>query len=275
MSKLMSLGQVALIAIVLAGCATEPPLLVGRFIKGIPQPNQWKEFLAQAEHGQIEEVRDDGADSSVSVNLIDYQFGPVGETHSTNATSSEIFKGKFRPEAKTSYARIRKEKTTDIETLLNALPTDAQMTRQHHELVAKDSNHQNHVARIVEETRNVTVNAWLYWVSRQGDDDYHLILGDTSELSSRTVFMNAEISGLPPDKPTRQPFVRLRDELRNVLATSQNKKGAFIHPVAVRVTGSLLWDGEHRNPHNVGPIKPVDLRPKKAWEIHPIRAFVH
>ena len=277
MAKSMSLGHGALIALALAlaGCATEPPLFVGRYIKGIPQPNQWKKFLAQAERGQIEEVRDDTAEPSVSVHLINYQFGPVGATHPTGATSSEIFKGKFRPEAKTSYARIRKEKTTDVDSLLKALPTDAQMTQQHHELVAKDSNHQNHVPRIAEEKRNVTVNAWLYWVSRQTDDDYHLILGDTSELSSKTVFMNAEISGLPPDKPTGQPFVRLRDDLRKVLATTPNKNGAFNHPLPVRITGSLLWDGEHRNPHNVGPKKPVDLRPKKAWEIHPIRNFVH
>jgi hypothetical protein len=277
MVKSVSLAQVALIAMVLAlaGCATEPPLFVGPLIKGIPRPNQWKKFLAQAEHGQIEEVRDDTAEPSIGVHLMNYQFGPVGATRSTGATSSEIFKGKFRPEAKTSYARIRKEKTTDIDTLLNALPTDAQMTQQHHELVAKDSNHQNHVPRIAEEKRSVTVNAWLYWVSRQSDDDYHLILGDTSELSSKTLFMNAEISGLPPDKPTRQPFVRLRDDLRKMLATTPNKNGAFIHPVTVRITGSLLWDGEHRNPHNVGPKKPVNLRPKKAWEIHPIRVFVH
>jgi hypothetical protein len=38
----------------------------------------------------------------------------------------------------------------------------------------------------------------------------------------------------------------------------------------VRIAGSLLWDGEHRNPHNVGPKHPLDLRPKKAWEVHPI-----
>ena len=277
MAELISLARVALIALglALAGCATEPPLLIGRYIKGIPEPNQWKKFLAQAERGQIEEVRDEEVEPSVGMHWINYQFGQVGAAHPTSATLSEIFKGKFRPEAKTSYARVRKEKTTDVESLLNALPTDAAMTQQHHDLVAKDSNHQNHVPRIAEEKRSVTVNAWLYWVSRQSDDDYHLILGDTSELSSKTVFMNAEISGLPPDKPTRQPFVRLRDELRNILATSPNKNGAFDNPLPVRITGSLLWDGEHRNPHNVGPIKPLDLRPKKAWEIHPIRALVH
>ena len=275
MAKLVSLTGVALLALVLVGCVTEPPLLVGRFVKGIPQPDRWKEFLARAERGEIREVRDESGESSIEVHWIDYQFGQVGAKHTSGATASEIFKGKFRPEAKTSYARAHKEKITEVESLLNGLPTDAQMTQQHHELVAKDSNHQNHVPRAPEEKRNVTVNAWLYWVSRQRDDDYHLILGDTSELTSKTIFMNAEISGLPPDRPTRQPFVRLRDELKKALATRPNKNGAFVDPLPVRVTGSLLWDGEHRNPHNVGPIKPIDMRPTKAWEIHPIRALLH
>jgi len=121
----------------------------------------------------------------------------------------------------------------------------------------------------------VTVKAWLYWVGSQSDNDYHCILGDTSELSSQTVFMNAEVSGLPTAKSKQQAFVKLRENFRQLIATAPNKKGAFVTPVPVRVTGSLLWDGEHRNPNNVGPKKPVDIRPKKAWEIHPIHDFVH
>ncbi len=275
LAKLVSIAQVALLSLALVGCATQA-VESERHVKGTPQPNQWKEFLERAERGKIEEVRDEPAEPSTTVHWIDYQFGPVGTAvDPPAATGSEVFKGKFRPEAKTSYARSAKEKVTDVESLLNGLPTDAQMTEQHHELVAKDKNHQNHVPRIPAETRNVTVKAWLYWVGHQSDDDYHLILGDTSELTSQTVFMNAEISGLPPGKPSQQPFVRLRDDLRKVLAISPNKKGAFVNPLPVRVTGSLLWDGEHRNPHNVGPKKPVDIRPKKAWEIHPIHDLVH
>jgi hypothetical protein len=44
--------------------------------------------------------------------------------------------------------------------------------------------------------------------------------------------------------------------------------GLFGSPV--RVSASLLLDGEHRNPRNCGPKKPVDIRPKQAWEIHPV-----
>jgi hypothetical protein len=276
MAKLVRIAPVALICLALVGCATQPPLQTERLVKGTPQPNKWEEFLAQAERGEIEEVRDDTVERPVEIHWISYQFAPVGRTTPHPAAArSDVFKGKFRPEVKTSYTRAHKEKVTDVASLLSDLPSDAKMTKLHHSLVAKDSKHQNHEPRIPDEKRNVTVHAWLYWVGRQGDNDYHLILGGTSELSSGTMFMNAEISGLPPAKPNKQPFVRLRDELTKVLATSPNKKGAFVHPVAVRITGSLLWDGEHRNPHNVGPKKPVDIRPKKAWEIHPIHDFVH
>jgi hypothetical protein len=82
--------------------------------------------------------------------------------------------------------------------------------------------------------------------------------------------MNAEVSGLPPARPTQQPFVGMRQKLRQLITDNANKKGAFITPVPMRITGSLLWDGEHRNPHNVGPQKPLDIRPTKAWEMHPI-----
>src|SRR5256885_8021512 len=124
MAKPASFAQATLLALALAlaGCVTEPPLQIGRYIKGIAQPGRWKEFLAQAERGQIEEIRDEPIEPSLNVHWIDRQFGQVGATHSRGAIDSEIFKGKFRLEAKTSYARARKETATDIESLLNALP---------------------------------------------------------------------------------------------------------------------------------------------------------
>lgn len=252
------------------------PLEMGRLVKGLPLPDRWNEFLASADRGEIEEVADEPDEDFASVDWSGYQLGLVRKAAGARAaTGSEVFKGKFRPEAKTSYSTAPKESVTVVDSLLNGLPTDAQMTAQHHELVAKDSKHGSHAGRINQEQRNVTVKAWLYWVGSQSDNDYHCILGDTSELSSQTVFMNAEVSGLPKAKSNQQAFVKLRENFRQLIATAPNKKGAFVTPVPVRVTGSLLWDGEHRNPNNVGPKKPVDIRPKKAWEIHPIHDFVH
>ena len=226
-------------------------------IKGVPQPERWAAFVKSAGEGKIEQV----SDQPYPVPLL------------RGAAASEIFNGKFRAEAKTSYSKGRKEQATDIESLLKKLPTDVQMTNEHPELIAKDKNHQNHQPRIDREQRNVTVKAWMYWVGHQGDNDYHVILGNTSQLTSATVFMNAEISGLPPVGSNQQPFVGLRSTLKSTLAAHPNKNGAFVTPLPVGITGSLLWDGEHRNPNNVGPKKPVDIRPRKAWEIHPIHDF--
>ena len=226
-------------------------------VKGVPQPKRWAEFVKSASEGKVLQVPD--------------EVYPLPRLRA--AAASETFNGKFRAEAKTSYSTARKERTTDIGSLLTKLPTDAQMTNEHHELVAKDKNHQNHQPRIDREQRNVTVKAWLYWVARQTDNDYHMIVGDTSQLTSQTVFMNTEISGLPLGGSNQQPFLGLRSTLRSTLATYPNNNGAFVTPLPVGITGSLLWDGEHRNPNNVGPTKPLDIRPKKAWEIHPIHDF--
>jgi hypothetical protein len=268
----------ALILLTMAGCATKPlgtaiPVTHGQHIKGTPQPNRWKMFLEKAERGDIEEVPDDEdtADDPNTFGLVTVHRGKTksAKTHSNTKARSENFTGKFRPEAKTSYARGSKGRATDIDSLLQNLPSDADMTRSNPELV-KMTNHANHELRIQLERRNVMVNAWLYWEGRQRDNDYHLILGDTSELTDQTIFMNAEISALPKGKPNARPFVGLRSELKQLIATHPNKRGAFVTPVPVDIAGSLLWDGEHRNPNNVGPKKPVDIRPKKAWEIHPI-----
>jgi len=56
--------------------------------------------------------------------------------------------------------------------------------------------------------------------------------------------------------------------IRAILANHENANGLFVQPVPVTVTGSLLWDGEHRSPTSVGP---EGLQPAKAWEIHPIK----
>jgi hypothetical protein len=267
--SIVFVASLTLLALMLTDCAT-PRIEKEQHVTGIRQPNRWQEFVARADRGEIEEVSDDSEERKITFHRVSPRAGAVRAAQARAATQLDVFKGKFRPEAKTSYATRKNEKLTSVDTLMSSLPTDMQMTQQHYELVAKDKNRQNHQPRIDLETRNVTVKTWLYWVGQQMDNDYHLILGDTSELTSTTVFMNGEVSGLPPARPSQPPFMDLRQKLRQLIADNANKKGAFITPVPIQITGSLLWDGEHRNPHNVGPKKPVDIRPTKAWEIHPI-----
>jgi hypothetical protein len=74
--------------------------------------------------------------------------------------------------------------------------------------------------------------------------------------------------GLRSAKPTRSPFPQRRADIRAILQKHDNADGLFVHPVPVTGSGSLLWDGEHRFPNNVGA---EGVMPTKAWEIHPIK----
>ncbi len=139
------------------------------------------------------------------------------------------------------------------------------MAQQFPKLLVKRGNV---TPRVALEKRSVKVPAWIYWVSPESDHDFHVILGSTAQLTSTTIFMNSEISGLPAASPSRSPFPQMRRDIRKILANHKNENGLFVKPVAVRVSGSLLWDGEHPAPNNVGP---EGLRPTKAWEIHPIK----
>ena len=65
-----------MLSVALAGCATEP-LETERHVKGTPQPDRWKEFLAQAERGKIEQIADEPEESSISVHWIDYHLAQV------------------------------------------------------------------------------------------------------------------------------------------------------------------------------------------------------
>ena len=179
---------------------------------------------------------------------------------------SDFFEGSFRAEAKTSFATAAGQ-NADIGSLISGLPSDKQMAKVYPQLLPHGSTG-NHEGRVALERRNVRVNAWIYWVQREGDNDFHVVLGDTSELSSGTTFMNAEICGLPSAHPDRAPFVALRQRIEQLLTNHENRNGLLKAPVAVTIKGSLLWDGEHRYPSTVGPKGLPKLR--QAWEIHPI-----
>ena len=163
-------------------------------LTGIPQPDRWREFVARAAQGEIEEVSDGPEEHVITSHGVSPRGRAVPAVRARAATPSEVFSGAFRPEAKTSYLTGKTGKLAQVDTLMRSLPTDMQMTQMHPELITKDKNHQNHEPRIDLETRNVTVKAWLYWVGHQADNDFHLVLGDTSELTSTTVFMNSEVS---------------------------------------------------------------------------------
>ncbi|MEP6698195.1 MAG: hypothetical protein ABJB09_00550 [Verrucomicrobiota bacterium] len=225
---------------------------------GIPLPGRYAALLAKSHFAPLPEAHGERT-----------KLPPQSARLSVRAGgNSEIFAGSYRAAAKTSFAAGVSGRVRTLDSLFDALPDDTQMARQFPKLLRKSGNV---TERVLSEKRNVNVQAWIYWVRPESDRDFHVILGSTPQLTTTTVFMNSEVSGLPAAHPTKSPFPARRSDIRTILASHRNENGLFREPVEVRVTGSLLWDGEHRAPNNVGP---RELRPSKAWEIHPIRQIV-
>jgi hypothetical protein len=240
---------VSLVALV---AAATPP----RAAAGVPQPKQYAALLAKARAGTLEVIHGEPATTPKLFALKARAHGP---------STSENFSGSFRATAKTSFVSGQVETLGTLDSLFAPLPQDNKMTQQFPKLVMKTSNDS---PRVAPEKRSVNVSAFIYWVAPESDNDFHVILGSTPQLTSTTIFMNSEVSGLPTANPKTSPFPQRRADIRAILAKHQNVNGLFVTPVPVQVSGSLLWDGEHRSPNNVGP---KGLRPTKAWEIHPIK----
>ncbi|MEY2562246.1 MAG: hypothetical protein QOH88_439 [Verrucomicrobiota bacterium] len=223
---------------------------------GVPQPKLYAALLAKARAGTLRVVPGEAPAPR-----------PLAMAAGKRAGSgSEIFPPtSYRAAAKTSFESGPVETFATLDALFTPLPADSKMSKDFPKLVVKKGNVS---PRVPLEKRNVKIPAFIYWVAPESDHDFHVILGSTSELTSTTRFMNSEISGLPSANPTKSPFPQRRSDIRAMLKKHENVDGLFVKPVPVSVTGTLLWDGEHRAPHNVGP---EGLRPTKAWEIHPIK----
>jgi hypothetical protein len=163
---LSSFAGLTLLALGLTDCATRGTEKEQQ-VPGILQPDRWREFVARADRGEIEEVSDGPEEREITFHGVSPRGGAVLTARARAAKQPDVFNGAFRPEAKTSYATRKTEKLTQVDTLIRSLPTDMQMTQMHPELVTKDKNHQNHEPRIDLETRNVTCQgmALLGWTS--------------------------------------------------------------------------------------------------------------
>ncbi|HYJ07116.1 MAG TPA: hypothetical protein VEX43_18440 [Chthoniobacterales bacterium] len=255
----------------LAGCAAPRPTApsVSQADRGIPQPDRYAALLAKAERGALRITRGETAEAPPALMDRPASRAMMDRAPADAAPApANVFTGKYRKTAKTTFTSARVETFRSLETLFEPLTPDHVMVAQFPQLKGTRGND---TARVAPERRNVKVRAWLYWAARESDRDFHVILGNTAQLTSATLFMNTEVSGLPEANPTKRPFPQQQSDIRAILAKHRHKRGLFVTPVPVEVTGSLLWDGEHRAPHTVGP---EGLRPTKAWEIHPIKKIV-
>jgi len=190
-------------------------------------------------------------------------FDPLTAAGSSDALKAR-FRGTDRKGAKTSIAPGSTQTFETLVPLVASLPADEEMLN-HSPAIERNTQ-----TRATEEQRNVRVNAWIYAMKYEADQDWHMIIGTDPSASGTATFFNAEISGLPP--ATADSFATLRDA-RNSLGTllDNNLPGStgyrkFNEPIAITLEGSLFFDVDHQ----AGVVGPTNMRPQTAWEIHPV-----
>src|SRR5262245_205055 len=111
--------------------------------------------------------------------------------------------------AKLSVAPGQVEVFAHIDELRKSLPNDAVMIK-HNPRITRATDFD----RVAEEKRNVCVTAYIYTISHEGDNDFHVIIGGDPDDPER-LYMNVEVSGLPPDgDPFRAPLQKARDQFK-------------------------------------------------------------
>jgi hypothetical protein len=183
----------------------------------------------------------------------------IGQTNCTN----ENFAGNDRKEAKTSVVTASLEVFNTLPLLIKTLPTDEYM-RGYEPPITKSPDSQ----RVEEENRSVSVKtAYIFVIYREGDNDYHTIIGSNSD-TSKAILMNVEVSGLPDkSSPNYTVMKDLRDKIVGKFGKICGTKKLFINkPIKISISGSLFYDIDHKP----GVVGYKNLKPKTAWEIHPV-----
>jgi len=177
------------------------------------------------------------------------------------------FRGKDRSQPKTSVVDgVRVEPFASVAELQARIPRDDVMLGHDPELTRQSMD------RAPEERRMVHVDAWIYAIKYESDNDWHLITG-TDPGAGEVHYFNAEISGLPnKTSPAFVPLQEARASLAAILDTDLPGPGSYRKydpPIAVTIEGALFYDVDHAP----GVVGPGDMKPTTAWEIHPITSL--
>lgn len=177
------------------------------------------------------------------------------------------FRGKDRSGPKTSLVEdVPVEPFVSVAELQDHLPDDELMLNHDPEITRRSMD------RAQEEQRMVRVDAWIYAIKYETDNDWHVITG--TDPSVRTIhYFNAEVSGLPKrSSPATAPLREVRQSLASILENDLPGPGSYRKydpPIAVTIEGALFYDVDHKP----GAVGPGDMKPTTAWEIHPITSL--
>jgi hypothetical protein len=186
-------------------------------------------------------------------------------------TSADTFHGSDRKDPKTTIvADAKVEEFASVSALVKDITTkhpDADMKESSG--ITKDT-----MTRVGAEKRNVKVKGYIHAFKKESDNDYHVILGDAPDVTP-PVYLNVEVSGIPVGgaAANRKQLVAVRNEFKaqfGLSARGPNRYQRPSDPIPVQITGSLFWDVDHPP----GAVGTGELKPKSAWEIHPVSEIV-
>jgi hypothetical protein len=186
---------------------------------------------------------------------------------------NDTFDGKDRKAPKTTIlVDAGVEEFATVAALIATLPTDEDMKQLSG--ITRDT-----MTRADAEKRNVRVTGFVYAFKKEDDNDYHIILGDPPGTGP-PVYLNVEVSGIPVGgaAANRATLTTVRNDFKAAFQIGPTGPSKYKRPhdefgqlssVPVQITGSLFWDVDHP----AGAVGPDDLKPKTAWEIHPVSAI--
>jgi hypothetical protein len=197
---------------------------------------------------------------------------PANHCKTGEDCDGEIFAGQDRKKAKTSTYHGTLKHFDNVGDILKWLPSDDDMRKNHEPKISTACD----CGRTPEEQYAVKIeSAYLYGIYREKDNDFHVIIGNGDWGGSSMKLLNIEIGALPDDE-TSADYARLsrvRDRIIQEFGELQCGNGAY-KPVdeliPISVEGSLFYDIDHPA-GNVGFTSDgVKVKPKTAWEIHPV-----
>jgi len=175
-----------------------------------------------------------------------------------------LFRGTNRRSAKTSFAELETEPARTVDQLVTSLVDDDAMLAHRPPIDQAPSSQ-----RVQAENRSVKVRGWIYAIRYEDDQDWHLIVG-TDPNGGAITYLSCEVSGLPAK--TASAYVTLLDARKSLAYILDNDLPGpggytkYTPPIPVEIEGMLFFDVDHP----AGAVGPPGMRPKTAWEVHPI-----
>jgi hypothetical protein len=184
----------------------------------------------------------------------------------------DLFLGSDRKIPKTTIARGGSNETfADVDALIAFFESPLRkQERLWRTVIMPTTKERNAEVELV----NVKVrDAWIYEISRQGDNDFLLMLGVHPDRDQGK-YVIAEVSAINVQSPDVLELWMLRKSFRTQYEDHTNKPLPMGHtqprkPLHVRISGSIFLDTDHPR----GTVGHGDIKNFTSWEIHPITSI--